>query len=482
MKIRGGYLPRLQGRPSSDVEECAPTKRLALPLLVRGIRYQPAVTEGQRVRFGDVLATARWCRQASCEGGTVALPAPAAGRVSVETDEKGCPVRLSLEVEDDVVEPVAGLLADGGRGVGASELRCRLARGGVWALLYESSPRSVPLLDGPPPKAIIVTAVKAEPFRARGNVILARHQELFHAGLGFLERLLEGYGAIHLVLTAEQSPLARETKSAVAGRAWVQATFVPLTYPVENQRVLTKALHELEPGLDPEDPIWVLDVQAVVAMARCLVEGVPLAQRMVVVGGPACPQPRHLSVRIGTPVAALLGGSLSEGVRVLRGGLFTGTVIEPGGEWVEPTDDAFFLLPEQQERPLLGFLRPGLDRDSYAPAFLSTFFPRRPRPAHAGLGGERRPCISCGFCEEVCPAGIMPHLIHRLLALEEPASTTGETQPSEAGLEEAQLLGAELCVNCGLCSYVCPSKLELAHEIEEGQQRIAAELAEEVSA
>ena len=501
MEVRGGYLPRIQGRPSATVQEWPLPERLLLPLTVGDISYQPAVTSGQRVRFGDVLAAAQWSGRANPDGNTLSLPAPAGGRVTVETNDRGCPVRLSLETEDGTAEPVGGLFVDGGKDLGPSDLRLRLARGGVWPLLYECTSGSVPPLDAPAPKAIIVNALKVEPFRTRGNVVLSREKMRFFTGLGFLERLLEGYGRIHLILPKEQSRLAEEIRWAVAGRAWVRPTFAPIIYPVENERVLCKALREAEPNLGTEDPIWVLDVQAVVAVGRCLGEGLPLSERVVAVGGPGCPEPRHLKVRIGTPVSEFLGAeaqqdhlpagrspSAGEGLRVLRGGVFTGTVIDPTTESVVPTDDAFFLLPQQRERQFLGFLRPGVERDSYVPAFLSALFPRRPRAAHTGLRGERRPCISCGFCQEVCPAGIMPHLVYRLLMLEEPAPSaapggrTGAAQPSEAGLEEAQLAGAELCVNCGLCSYVCPSKLELAQVIEQGQQRIQAELAEEVTA
>jgi len=483
MNIRGGYVPRIQGRPSATVQEWPLPERLLLPLTVGGISYQPAVTSGQRVRFGDVLAVAQW--SGGVDGDTLSLPAPAGGRVTVETNDRGCPVRLSLETEDGTAEPVGELFVDDGKEPGPTELRRRLARGGVWPLLYECTSDTVPLLDGPTPKAIIVNALKAEPFRTRGDVVLSREKMRFFTGLGFLEHLLEDYGRIHLILPRKHSRLAEEIKWAVAGRAWVIPTFVPIIYPVENERVLCKALRKAESNLGPDDPIWVLDVQAVVAVGCCLAEGLPLSERVVAVGGPGCPQPRHLQVRIGTPVSEFLGEVEEGQVRVLRGGVLTGTVIDPAAESVVMTDDAFFLLPEQREREFLGFMRPGLDRDSYTRAFLSALFLRRPRGAHTGLRGERRPCISCGFCEDVCPAGIMPHLIYRLLMLKEPAPTPAApaaVQPSEAGLEEAQLMGAELCVNCGLCSYVCPSKLELAQVIEQGQQRIRVELAEEVTA
>ncbi len=79
-----------------------------------------------------------------------------------------------------------------------------------------------------------------------------------------------------------------------------------------------------------------------------------------------------------------------------------------------------------------------------------------------GLRGEGRPCVACGFCEEVCPSGIMPHLIHKLLYQDE--------------LEEVEKYRIDLCVGCGLCSFVCPSKLELGKQFFDGRDLIREEL------
>ncbi len=75
--------------------------------------------------------------------------------------------------------------------------------------------------------------------------------------------------------------------------------------------------------------------------------------------------------------------------------------------------------------------------------------------------GELRPCISCNFCEEVCPAGIMPYLIHKYLYRDL--------------IEEAEEARLDLCVRCGLCSFVCPSKIELRQQFIESKTLIEKE-------
>ena len=69
-----------------------------------------------------------------------------------------------------------------------------------------------------------------------------------------------------------------------------------------------------------------------------------------------------------------------------------------------------------------------------------------------GVRGEDRPCISCSFCEEVCPAGIIPHLIHKYLYRDL--------------IEEVEQARVDLCIECGLCSFVCVSKMQVFHYIK----------------
>ncbi len=56
----------------------------------------------------------------------------------------------------------------------------------------------------------------------------------------------------------------------------------------------------------------------------------------------------------------------------------------------------------------------------------------------------------------------MPHFIHKLLYQNE--------------LEEVEKHRIDLCVGCGLCSFVCPSKLELGKQFSDAHDLIREEL------
>jgi len=59
---------------------------------------------------------------------------------------------------------------------------------------------------------------------------------------------------------------------------------------------------------------------------------------------------------------------------------------------------------------------------------------------------SRRPCNNCLFCTSVCPAGLSPAILFHF---------------AEAGSEDLDALGADLCFHCGLCTFICPSNIPL---------------------
>ena len=84
--------------------------------------------------------------------------------------------------------------------------------------------------------------------------------------------------------------------------------------------------------------------------------------------------------------------------------------------------------------------------------------------------GELRPCVSCGFCEKVCPAGIMPHRLHKLIY-----AVIVHIQQAIDDIDAVEQFRIDLCVECGLCSFVCPSKIELMRQFQEMKETIKAE-------
>jgi len=64
---------------------------------------------------------------------------------------------------------------------------------------------------------------------------------------------------------------------------------------------------------------------------------------------------------------------------------------------------------------------------------------------------EEQPCIRCGKCVEACPVGLQPLFINACA--------------NKGDFDWAEQYHAMDCIECGCCSYICPSKRRLVQSI-----------------
>ena len=455
-----GYRFRFPGAAAPRVEDASLPAEVRLSLMhSAGALTQPRVQAGDAVQTGTIVAESDDCP-------AVKLVSPVTGKVADLVETRGKRRRLKpgqitirREGEERFVS-IAGASAAPDE-IPTDWARQMLIDAGLWPSIRELPCRGPVASTEADPKAVVVKCVAAEPFTTRGHAMLSDRVNEFAVGLEMLQRAASGYARQHLILTSPSAPLAEQIREATKGKAWLSLHYAPVLYPVENDGYLLKLLFAKQ-AKDAEFRAWFVDVQTVVAIGACLSQGRPAVDRVVAVAGPSVTQPVHVRARIGTPIQDLLDGRLVEGEhRLVSGGLLTGRKVEDPDACLGPMDVAINALPEGREREFMGFVRPGADRDSFSPTFLSKLWPQRPRTCHTNLRGERRPCVSCGFCEEVCPADLMPHWLHKCLSTDR--------------IEEAEQAGLESCIECGLCSYVCPSKIELRSELREGKAQVREE-------
>jgi len=452
MKLRGGYNVRITGRPSGAVEVLPEPDTLYLPLRSRRFNFsEVCVEEGERLSPGQAIAR-------DPQNYSVPLIAPRAGVARLNAAEGHVVLEDVTKIPEEPYHPSEDI-PHVPKGLGSAGMkRHKLLELGAWQFFCDAHSGALPDPFGTP-RAVIVSTVHLEPFLLRGDVQLSKRLVSFTRGLEHLQALLE-YQPIHLILPKVDSDLASKVRETLRGYAWVSIAHIPLRYPFDNFAVLARGL-----GLkyDPDEPVWALNAEGVLAIDRALTLSRPCTVKLISLGGPAIEDPKHLKAMPGYPLRIILDSrTSSDPFRVLNGGGLTGEVVEPSQLGLDAECSGLTVLPEHSDREFLGFARPGADRRSYSRCFLSSL---RVPPAErftTGVRGEHRPCISCGFCEEVCPSGIMPHLIHKLLY--------------EDALEEAERARIDLCVECGLCSFVCPSKIDLRRELIDGKGTIQEEL------
>jgi len=327
-------------------------------------------------------------------------------------------------------EAVAGTLS----GLGTAALRINIERlrgGGVWADRW-TSPDLLGQLHAcitNPPDIVLCNLLDADRAVAINQACAREYPAEIVAAVAALARLT-GAGRAWAAVDADQDTAAWIGMRAVAAQVAGDLRFVPIEnhYPQPDPTLLLHSLtgRRLRPGqLPTSQGVLLLDAAAAFGVGRALV----LGESMLRV--PLAVHDRVALAVNADPAAA------------------THLVIVPVGS---PLRDILHHLD-------VGHGRRGLDLWAGAP------LRERRLASHCVIaGGELGifaaprdpsinpdPCIRCGWCVEGCPVDAQP------AALLDAAQRADPRRAARYGLD--------VCIECGICSYVCPSHLPLLQGI-----------------
>lgn len=260
---------------------------------------------------------------------------------------------------------------------------------------------------------LLINAAECEPY------ITADHRTLMEDGedvfLGI--KLVQKYLGIPKVLIGieRNKPDAIDYMFKLTSRdPDVEVKPLPSRYPQGAEKILIENVlgREVPAGGLPADVgVIVLNVATVAFIAKYIRTGMPLTTTRLTVDGEAVARRQNVEVIIGTPIQEVLDfcGGVSEDLgKVLMGGPMMGVAV--------PNTDYPVL---KQNNAVLAFK----EKDSHVPAATA--------------------CIHCARCINGCPMGLAPVQIA--------AAWRNEDVPA------LNKLHAELCIECGTCSFVCPA-------------------------
>ena len=202
----------------------------------------------------------------------------------------------------------------------------------------------------------------------------------------------------------------------------VRVVALPSRYPQGGEKILihnTTGLVVPEGGLPSDVGCIVMNVTTLAQIAKYARTGIPLVEKCVTVDGSAVVNPKNVIVPIGTSVNDLLdfAGVCKEDVgKVLYGGPMMGIALWNLDDPVLKNTNAITVLNKKDAKI----------SDPIA-------------------------CIHCGRCVEACPMQLNPTLYAKSLKVDDP------TDRAER-LDAAKI---NLCIECGCCSFVCPSRRPL---------------------
>jgi Na(+)-translocating NADH:ubiquinone oxidoreductase A subunit len=436
----GGYaFKRFAGRPEDTLVEAPLPAKVRLPLRgPDGADLTALVKSGEQVKAGQVLA----------RGPSGAVLATLSGRIEELKPAAwlGGKTKVATIAGDGSADWTA--LPDrpaDWRAAGPEALLGLARSSGAAALPAQAS-------------HLVVQAVEDEPHNPNPEVLLtAWGLQALLEGLAILKKALPGV-RLHLALNRRRQALAAKIREA-ADRQGLSLEQHALAgkYPAAHRAILVPAL--LGPAARQAA---VLDLQALLHLRDAVVLGKPMLERVVALAGTGFTRRPHLWARIGTPLGELVQPYARSGreSRLVLNSLIAGAAAAPEAP-LPAQASVLIAVAENREGGFLSFAAPGLASDSRSLTFAAGLLPL-PKKPDTNLHGEHRACISCGFCEDVCPVRILPNILHRYVQ----KNVIDET------LVRFQIFR---CIDCNLCSYVCTSKIPLARLMREGKEKLAKE-------
>ncbi len=445
IKIRKGYSLKILGEPSTELFRLDPPSQVAvIPERIPFVKPRLLVRAGDQVSLGTVLFEDRkrpHLKFLSPGGGSIAAVNFGPRRVIKE-------VVISLDSDEKKLN--FGCL-DGKdlKSIDRRELVEYFVKAGVWPYI-----KCLPFGDIAPfdraPNEIIVSLKTQQPFIAKPEVYLAGQKDLFLYGLKILEKLTGAARRVLVVADMESTRKLEDYASIISYR-------MEGKYPSDDPGVFNYHF-KTHPA---QNKNWYIDGQDLLQLSRLCQSGTYPIQRVVAVGGSQAEQLRHVSTRLGAPIAHLIENNpLPDNVRFVLGGIYRGYEV-PLNSFMGLYESSLQLLPDGNYREFGALFNPGLTKSSFSRTFLSAVNPS-PLALNCNLHGGVRACIACGHCMQVCPVDIFPQLTYKAILADE--------------VEEFLAHGLLDCVECGLCSYVCPSKIELTATMKKAKADYYKEL------
>lgn len=277
---------------------------------------------------------------------------------------------------------------------------------------------------------VILNGAECEPY------LTADHRLM----LEYPQEIIEGLKVIMGVVGAECGLIGIERnkldaiailREKVLAEDAIEVSELKVKYPQGAEKQLIKAMLGREVpcgGLPMDVGCLVQNVGTSLAVYEALNLGKPLVARVLTLSGSGAANPGNFRVRIGTPfshVIAFAGGACDDCQKVIMGGPMMGIAQQTAEvPVVKGTSGIVLLRPE----------------DVYL--------------------DEAGPCLRCGRCVDHCPMRLVPNEIARFVERDR--------------IDLAEEYGILDCMECGVCAYVCPSKINHVHLMKQGKARILA--------
>lgn len=430
--FKGGIHPPHSKKQTEKlaVEHLPVPQKVIIPLSQHiGAPAKPVVKKGDRVLLGQMIGESSGFVSSTIHSSVSGIvqtvgpfPHPSGKQI------------LAVEIENDGLDEAAAFTpCENWRDAAPGELIQRVQAAGIVGMGGASFPTHVKL--SPPSNktidTLIINGAECEPFLTADHRLMLERTEHLLTGILILKKILNASNC-HIGIEENKPDAIQAVMSVLKDQKFkeIKLARLKVKYPQGGEKQLINAITTREVpsgGLPMDAGCVVQNVGTAVAVYDAVIQGKPLYERVVTVCGPVVKNPKNFMVRIGTPIRMLLeatSADLSATKKVIMGGPMMGNT------------------QADLDAPVIKSTSGILVLDTIQPAV------------------REYPCINCGHCVRACPVHLIPSRLAKLVEKEK--------------TEEAIEWNIMDCMECGSCTFVCPSKINLVHFMRLGKFHVQA--------
>jgi len=310
------------------------------------------------------------------------------------------------------------------------EIIAKINAMGVVGLGGAAFPSHVKLMvpDGKKAEVLIINGVECEPYLTSDHMIMMERGEQILTGTKILMIAL-GVTKAMIGIENNKPDVVEYLTELAKDYEGIEVYALKVKYPQGAEKQLIKALtnREVPSGKLPiEVGTVVNNAGTAYAVYEAVQKNKPLFERVVTITGKSVKNPSNWLVRIGTPVSELIeaaGGLPEDTGKVIGGGPMMGKALTSlEVPVVKGTSGILIMKEEESNREVV------------------------------------KNCIRCSKCVSVCPMGMEPYLLEKVVMIED--------------FERAEQERVMDCIECGSCQYTCPANRQLLDYIRLGKNKV----------
>ena len=280
---------------------------------------------------------------------------------------------------------------------------------------------------------LVINGAECEPYITSDSVTMVDRADDILLAIETADKYFN-FDKIVIGIEKNKASAIAKMKELSAKNSKIQVKVLPAIYPQGGEKVLVYHTvgRTISVGQLPADVGCIVCNSSTMAnIGKYLQTGMPLVEKTVTVDGGAVKEPKNVIVAIGTPIGEVFdfcGGFNEEPEKVIYGGPMMGVAVP---------DLAVPVLKQTNA--------------------LKAFNKKETKTA------KTTACIKCGKCTNHCPFGINPAAIAKAY--------------KDKDAEMLEKLGADICMLCGCCAFICPAKRPLVETNSLAKNMLMAERA-----